>query len=179
MKTNDARSLSIESRESLRKRVVNAVITQKIKQSHAARIFGVCAYSVSKWVRKYRAEGEDGLAAQRMGRPQTGGRLQHKYWLEFQRLIMTNTPDALGLPYTMWDRKAIRALLKAKFDIALSLSAIGDLLKKMGFSPQRPTYAAIQRDDKKIQSWLNEEYPSIKKKPRQNVVKSISATKQK
>jgi len=90
-----------------------------------------------------------------MGRPQTGGRLQHKYWLEFQRLIRTNTPDALGLSYTMWDRKAIRALLKAKFDVSLSLSAIGDLLKKMGFSPQRPTYAAIQRNGKKIQRWLN------------------------
>ena len=96
MKINDARFLSIESRELLRKRVVNAVITQKIKQSHAAHIFGVCAYSVSKWVRKYKVEGEAGLASQKMGRPQTGGRLRHKYWLEFQRLIM-----ALGLPYTL------------------------------------------------------------------------------
>ena len=120
-----------------------------MRQSHVARIFGVCTYSVSKWVRKYKAEGEAGLATQTMGRPQTGGRLQHKYWLAFQRLIMTKTPDELGLPYAMWDRKAISALLKAKFDVSLSYSAISDLLKKMGFSPQRPTYAAIQRDDKK------------------------------
>lgn len=45
-----------------------------MKQSHAARIFGVCAYSVSKWVKKYKAEGEAGFATKRwVGRRQADG----------------------------------------------------------------------------------------------------------
>ena len=124
MKTNDARFLSKESRESLRKRVVSAVLSQGIRQSHAARLFGVCAYSVSKWVRKYKVEGEAGLTTKAIGRPQTGGRLKHKYWLDFQRLLMTKTPSELNMPFTMWDRKAIKELLLTRFKISLSLSAI-------------------------------------------------------
>lgn len=179
MKTNDARFLSKDSRESLRKRVVNAVIEQGIKQRHAARLFGVCAFSVSKWVRKYKAEGEPGLATKAIGAPPTGGRLKHERWLEFQKLIMTKTPGELGLPFTMWDRKAIRELLSTRFNVSLCLTGISSLLKKMGFSPQRPMYSAIQRNDDKVQKWLNEDYPSIKKRHRKKAGKSISATKQK
>lgn len=179
MKTNDARFLSKDSRESLRKRVVSAVIEQEIKQSHAARLFGVCAFSVSKWVRKYKVEGESGLTTKAIGPRATGGRLKHEHWLEFQRLLMTKTPDELGLPFTMWDRKAISGLLSTRFNVSLCLSAISVLLKKIGLSPQRPTYFAVQRNDDKVQKWLNEEYPSIKKKRRKKAEKSISATRQK
>lgn len=179
MKTSDARFLSKDSRESLRKRVVNAVIEQGVKQCYAARLFGVCAYSVSKWVKKYKADGESGLATKTIGARPTGGRLRHEYWLEFQRLIMTKAPSDLDLPFTIWDRKAIRGLLATKFKVSLSLSAISVLLKKLGFSPQRPSYYALQRKEDKVQRWLNEDYPSIKKKLRKKVVKSFSVTKQK
>lgn len=159
--------------------MVNAVVLQGIRQCHAARLFGVCAFSVSKWVRKYKSEGESGLATKAIGAPATGGRLRHERWLEFQKLIMTKIPGELGLPFTMWDRKAIRELLATRFNVSLCLTAISALLKKMGFSPQRPMYSAIQRNDAKVQKWLNEYYPSIKKKRRKKAVKFISATKQK
>ena len=179
MKTNDARFLSKDSRESLRKRVVAAVIEQGIKQCEAARLFGVCAFSVSKWVRKYKTEGESGLATKAIGARPTGGRLRHEHWLDFQKLLMTKTPNDLNLPFTMWDRKAIRALLSTRFNVSLCLTAISSLLQKMGFSPQRPIYSAVQRNADKVQKWLHEEYPSIKKKRRKKAVRSISATKRK
>lgn len=179
MKTKDARFLSKDSRESLRKRVVSAVLEQGIKQCHAARLFGVCAFSVSKWVGKYKTEGESGLATKTIGPRATGGRLRHEHWLEFQRLIMTKIPNELNLPFTMWDRKAIRGLLTTRFNVSLSLSGISALLKKIGLSPQRPTYSAIQRSEVKVKKWLEDDYPLIKKKPMKKAVRSISATKRK
>lgn len=164
IKIQDARFLKKESRESLRRRVVHAVVNEKVKQSMAARIFGVCAYSVSKWVRAFKEYGEKALANKPTGRPATGGRLRHRYWLEFQRILMTQSPADFAIPSTIWDRKSIAFLLEKKFGVVLSKTSITELLAKMGFSAQRPSFIATQRNEKKVETWLREDYPAIKKK---------------
>ncbi len=163
MKNNDARYLTKSQQESLRIRAVRAVIEEGRYQKEVARLFGVCEYSVSKWVRAFKEKGEASLKTKPQGRPATGGRLKNKYWLEFQRIIITQQPKDFEISSTIWDRKSIAALLFKKFEVSLSMSAISDLLKKMGFSAQRPAYRAYQRDEKKVRTWLNETYPAIKK----------------
>lgn len=179
MKIQDARFLKKESRESLRRRVVHAVVDKQLKQSEAARIFGVCAYSVSKWMRAFREHGEEALANKPTGRPATGGRLAHKHWLDFQRILMTKSPGDFAIASTLWDRKSIAFLLEKKFGVVLSKTGITELLAKMGFSAQRPSFIATQRNEKKVETWLKEEYPAIKKKPKKKTVKSFLAMKQK
>lgn len=39
------------------------------------------------------------------------------------------------------------------------------LLRKLGFSCQRPTRRAIERDEKKIAGWKRSTWPALKKKP--------------
>ena len=122
--------------------------------------------------------GKLALSNKPTGRPATGGRLQHKYWLDFQRILMTKSPRDFEIPSTIWDRKSIAFLLEKKFGVVLSKTSITELLAKMGFSAQRPSSIATQRNEKKIEAWLKEDYPSIKKKPKQKAVKSFLAMKQ-
>lgn len=179
MNTKDARFLTKPQQESLRRRAVRAVLEEKLQQKEVARLFGVCEYSISKWVRAFKANGEKALAIKPQGRPATGGRLKHKYWLDFQRNIVTKKPKDFDIPSTIWDLKSIGALLSKNFSVILSKSGISDLLSKMGFSAQRPSYRAYQRNKKKVNIWLNETYPAIKKKPKQKMVKSSLAMKPK
>ncbi len=59
-------------------------------------------------------------------------------------------------------REAIRKLIKQKLDIDIAVRTMGTYLKKWGFTPQKPVKRAYERSDKKVQKWLNDEYPSIK-----------------
>lgn len=163
MKNNDARYLTKPQQESLRIRSVRAVIEEGRYQKEVSRLFGVCEYSVSKWVRAFKEKGESSLKTKPQGRPATGGRLKNKHWIDFQRMLITKKPKDFEISSTIWDRKSIAALLYKKFKVTLSMTGISDLLKKMGFSAQRPSYRSYQRDKKKVDIWLSETYPAIKK----------------
>jgi len=73
LKAGDARSLSADAQEALRRRAVQAVL-RGMTQADAAKAFGVTRRAVSGWMRVYRKGGMASLAAQRQGRPR-GGRL--------------------------------------------------------------------------------------------------------
>jgi len=58
----DARTLSPDAQEALRKRAV-ATVLGGMKQYEVAQAFGVSAYIVSQWMKRFRADGEHALDA--------------------------------------------------------------------------------------------------------------------
>ena len=64
----------------------------------------------------------------------------------------------------MWTRNNIRGLIKEKYGIDIKLSTLGYYLSRWGFSVQRPVQRAYKQDEKKINKWLNEEFPGITKR---------------
>ena len=63
MKMNDARTLSAEAQEDLRKRVVWAVAEERMAKAEAVRTFQVSKTAVHNWVKGYEADGEAALRA--------------------------------------------------------------------------------------------------------------------
>lgn len=49
-----------------------------------------------------------------------------------------------------------------EFNVALSVSAVGQLLHRMGYSPQRPLTRAREQDPERVRRWTEEEYPQIR-----------------
>ena len=82
-------------------------------------------------------------------------------------MICDIMPDQLKLPYALWTRKAVLALVKREFNIDLALTTIGYYLRSWGYSPQKPKKKAYEQNPKAVQKWLDEEYPQIKKKAQQ------------
>ena len=132
----DARSLPAKAQEDLRRRVVRAV-KAGLSQSEAARVFGVCRYSVNLWVHKHRRGGAAALKARKQGRPPQP-RLRRKEAEKAVRLITDRCPDQLKLPFAFWTREAVQQLLAEHFGLQVSLSTVGRYLRQWGLTPQKP-----------------------------------------
>ena len=46
----------------------------------------------------------------------------------------------------------------------MPIRTVGHYLKKWGFTPQKPVKRSYERCSKRVQKWLDEEYPAIEKK---------------
>lgn len=158
---HDARKLDVVGKDDLRRRVVGAVVTQGMGKSEAARVFSVSRTSVHAWVDLYEAEGEEALTPKRPGRPRGGGRLRGWQAATVVNIIKDNCPDQMKLPFALWTREAVQSLLARRFGIHYCLTMVGRLLRRWGFTPQKPVTRAYERCDERIQRWLNEEYPAL------------------
>ena len=69
----DARMLSPQAKEALRRRVVHAVVVQGMRRAQAVRVFRVSRTAVYDWVQAYRAGGAQALRALPLGRPNVRG----------------------------------------------------------------------------------------------------------
>ena len=155
----DARQLSPEAQEDLRKRVVAAVFNG-LSRSEAARVFQVSRQSVSAWCQKVKRKGVECLKAQKRGHE--GHRLLNKRqeaWVKSR--IEDKHPEQLKLPFVLWTREAIQALIQKKYGIFLALRTITDYLKRWGMTPQKPLKIAYQRDPKAVKTWVETTYPEI------------------
>ena len=157
----DARHLSSEAQEDLRRRVIQAV-RQGMRKTEAARVFGVSRQSVQNWVRAHREKGSKGLCGKKKGRPKHP-RLKAIQVNETKRLIRDSCPDQLKLPFMLWTREAVCELLKQRFDVSVSVWTAGRYLKSWGFTPQKPVRRAFEQDPEAVRQWLEEEYPAIAK----------------
>jgi len=162
MSGHDARQLSPEAQEDLRRRVVRAVVEKEMSQAEAVRTFGVSKTAVYNWMVKYRSRGKRALTSKPRGRPRRS-RLAGWQAATTVRLITDRCPDQLKLPFALWTRDAVGELLRKRFGVRLSVWTVGRLLRRWGFTPQKPLRRAYERDPVAVQKWLDEEYPAIRR----------------
>ena len=164
MQVKDARSLSPEGQEALRKRAVRAVL-RGMKQTAAARTFGVARGTVARWMGQYRQGGEAALDQRPQGRP-PAPKLTGEQQRAIVGLIEGHCPDQLGLPAFLWTRETVATLIKKRFGLALSVWTVGRYLRRWGLTPQKPARRAYQQDPEAVRHWLQVEYPEIRKQTR-------------
>ena len=160
----DARKLDLMGKEDLRRRTVCAVIEQGMSKAEAARVFGVSRTSVHSWLDLYQQNGDEGLVPKRPGRPKCGGRLQGWQAATIVNLIKDNCPEQLKMPFALWTREAVRDLIHMRFGIPYSLGMVGRLLRRWGFTPQKPVTRAYERNDDRIRHWLRYKYPALRRR---------------
>lgn len=162
-KKRDARKLSPQSQEDLRHRVVNAV-RGRMKQTKAAQVFGVSLRAVNKWVAISKRDGRRALKAQRRGRSAGGGHLDLTQQQRIKRMVIGRMPDQLKLPFYLWTRDGVVALIEREYGVKVSATTAGRYLKAWGLTPQKPVRRAYERNDRAIQQWLKADYPALAKK---------------
>lgn len=158
--------MSPETQEQLRKQAIR--LWRKGKTyGEIAELVGVHAYTVGKWVRKFKKDGARSLKAQKRGRREGDDRLlSPEQEIGVQKEICDKMPDQLKLSFALWTRPAVQQLIKQMFDIKIAIRTVGKYLKRWGFTPQKPLRVAYEQNPKKVQKWLDEEYPAIKHKCR-------------
>lgn len=161
MKTIDARKLSGEAQEALRKRAVQAVLNG-MTQAEAAKTFGVSRYTVILWMASYREGGEAALAARKKGPAKGyGKKLTAGQEKRVKKIVVDQCPDQLKLPFYLWTREAVRELIEERFGMRLALSTVGVYLKSWGFTPQKPVRRAFEQNSAAVRRWLTEAYPAL------------------
>ncbi len=159
----DARKLSPQAQEDLRRRVVRAIVEGGMKQAEAARVFGVGRTSIHHWLRAYKEGGYAALKARKRG-PKRISRLQGHQAATIVNLIEQKHPEQLQLPFTLWTREAVGNLIRERYGIDVSVSTVGRYLKRWGFTPQKPLRRAYERDPQAVQAWMKTDYPAIAKR---------------
>lgn len=130
-----------------------------------AETFGITTQALSKMMKKYNEGGFKALKSKPRGkRKNTGRRLSEDQEYEVYRTIVDKCPDQLKFPFALWTREAIRHLILDKYEIDIPLRTLSDYLKRWDMTPQKPLKRAYERSDKRVQKWLDEEYPQIEKR---------------
>lgn len=161
MSNQDTRNLSPSELAVLRQRAVSAVLKGE-KQCHVAKLFGVSAQSLSGWMKDYRKRGEASWVYEKRGRKVGGGALTVAQGSVIVNLIISKTPDQLGLPFFLWTRAAVVELIAQKLGVRLTEQCAGQYLEKWDMTPQKPARRAWQQDPAAVQEWLKKRFPRIK-----------------
>ena len=162
MKNTDARKLSSvvqQHNSDLAVRLFNQSQTRK----QIAEIVGV-HYSVAcRWIKAWLQGGEDAIKlGQRGRRPVEQRRLTVNQESALKTLICDKNPDQMKLPFALWNRKAIQAIIAQMWGVRIAIRTIGDYLKRWGYTPQKPAKRAYERQPKAVKEWLDNKYPEIK-----------------
>jgi len=164
--TKDGRHRTAEQQEVIRQQAVTAVLNG-MKQVVAARAFGVTETAISLWMKKARGKGGiKALASQKRG-GQKAGALTGAQASQIVRIIRDKHPEQLKLFSVLWTRETVQKLIFQKFGIAIAIRTVGDYLKKWGMTPQKPIAKAYEQDSKAVKRWLEEVYPAIRKKAKE------------
>lgn len=165
MKIHDGRKLSPQAQQELRRRVVHAIIDEKMSQVKASRVLGVGRTSIHNWLKAYQQGGDVALQTHKRG-PKHQSRLAGHQAATVVRLITDRCPDQLKLPFALWTRDAVRELIENRYGISVSVWTTGRYLKHWGFTPQKPLRRAYEQDPQAVQRWLEHDYPAIRRQAR-------------
>lgn len=70
-------------------------------------------------------------------------------------------PHQYGFDFALWSRAIVAAFVLERFDVVLSLTSVGTMLKRLGLSVQKPLKRAYQRNPEAIAKWTDETFPTI------------------
>ena len=138
------------------------LIDQGVSRSETARRLGACLSSVKRWIRAREQEGDAGLVTKPIpGRPRLLTPEQHAAL----PALLTQGALAHGWSTDLWTTQRIADLIERHFGVRYHRDHIGRLLRRLGWSCQRPRRVAAERDERAIARWVRRDWPRIKKKP--------------
>lgn len=146
----------------MRRQVVLAV-RSGMTQVQAARVHGLSLRAVQKACAKARTGTLKALQTDDRGRPSGHTLLSAVQQAKVRGIIVGKLPDQLKLPFYLWTRQAVAALVKRQCGVELSATTVGRYLKAWGMTAQKPVRRAYERNDTAIAAWLQQQYPQLAK----------------
>src|ERR1700693_1171271 len=150
------------------------LLKKGIHQSEVARRVGAHRQSVSRWARQLEATGRSGL--RKAGRAGRKPRLKVEDLQKIERGLKRG-PEALGYETGLWTAGRVAHLIEEECGVHYHASQAWRILRQLGWSCQRPSGRALERDEVAIRRWKKERWPEIKKKPKNRGGSSSSSMK--
>lgn len=129
-------------------------------ERYIAKKLGVSPIAVHQWKVAWNEKGVQGLKAKRYGHP---SKLSLKKEKEVKKKILEGAL-AHGFPGDYWTMNRVTSAVYAWTRVWYEDRSVWHLLKRLGFSCQKPIRRAVERDEKAIRTWTKEIWPQIKKR---------------
>jgi transposase len=164
MSDHDARKQSLVELHERRRQVIR-LHKKKYGVMQIVELTGLSWPAVRTAIDLYKAGGMAALKPKERGRELGAGRnLNPAQEDHIRKLIIDKRPEQLKMEFALWTRAAVGELIERECGIKLCVRAVGNYLKRWGFTPQKPITRAYERRPEAIQKWLDEEYPAIAKR---------------
>ena len=118
------------------------LLAKEVPAAEVARQVGVARQTVATWQRLLEEKGLAGLKRRTLGRPRE---LSDAQCAVLGKLLVQGAL-AQGFPTELWTLPWVARLIKLRFGVAYSSGHIWHLLRRLGFSCQKPARRATQRD---------------------------------
>jgi transposase len=147
-----------------RLRVARQVLDGAATAERAAAVLGVTAQSVYGWVRRLRDSGTEALKDQPTpGRPP---KVSDGQAADLYARIVDHSPRDWGIDADLWSRKVVKLLIQREYGVDLASPNVGNLLKAMGLTAQRPLHRAYEQKPELVEEWKKTTLPSIQDQAR-------------
>ena len=145
-----------------RRMLAAELFEQGIGPAEVARRLQVTVGAASHWRKAWHQAGIEALRS----KPHPGSRpkLARAKWPELERLLLDG-PKARGFPTELWTLRRVADLIRRHFSVQYDPSQVSRILHSMGWSRQRPTRRARERNEQAIDAWRKDGWPRIKKGP--------------
>lgn len=130
----------------------------------AATAVGCSQRSVQLWLRAFRESGGDPAALATKPKPGASPKLDDAQRARLLELLEAG-PAACGFAEQIWTGRRVAELIRREFGVTYNDRFVPTLLKRLGFSRQKPRKRAMERDEERIATWRREDWPRIKKRP--------------
>lgn len=133
------------------------------KQKDIAKALGVTEGAVSQWMTCGREGGEEALKAHPA--PGATPRLTADQQAQIPLILAKGAP-AYGFSGEVWNSRRLAVAIKREFGVSYHPDHCGYLVRKLGYSMQKPVERATQRNEEGIEHWKAHHWPDLKKKRR-------------
>jgi len=150
------------------------LLQQGSTEAAVAREVGVHRQSVSRWAQQLVAGGRKALQkASRAGRKP---RLSES---DCNRIVagLKQGPEALGYETGLWTSWRVADLIERECGVRYTNVHVWRILRKLGWSCQRPVGRALERDERAIRRWKQVRWRELKKTPKKKSARSSLSTK--
>ena len=133
-----------------------------VSQADIGRELGVCHQTVSDWHKLWKSGGKQALL--RTGPPGRPRKVTEADLAKVERALQKG-PKANGYPTELWTLARVSEVIEDTTGVTYHPGHVWKVLRRMGWSRQRPARKAMERDDEAIEQWVNEHWPRVKKTP--------------
>lgn len=137
------------------------LLLRGVTKAEVARQLGVARQTVATWEQRLAAGGREALKRGKLGRPRQLDAGQER---ELGNIILAGALAA-GFPTELWTLPRIGQVIARRFGVEYSTGHLWRLLRRLGFSCQKPEKRALQRNEAEIARWKRHTWPALKKKP--------------
>jgi transposase len=143
-------------------------------QAEVARTLGVSRQSAMLWERAWKRAGKKGLEG--AGRAGRRPRLTVAQRSQIETALRRG-PQAHGYRTELWTLPRIADVIERETGVAYHPGHVWRVLHGLGWSLQKPTTRARERDEQAIAHWVREIWPRVKKTPHADAPPSSSSTR--